>query len=236
MGHLVLAAALVGYLTVVTPWLGRHTYERLVRDRDRDPGALVRMFRLWIGDTWAITAVALAVVWLTPELDAARIGITLGTNASLVVAMLGGMALTVALVALAARLGRPLPTPSPGAFTALLPRTAAERRYALGLAVTAGVGEEIVYRGVLIGLGTHVLGLPVPVAAGLALAVFVLGHLYQGRTGMLVVTLGGLVFTFAYLYTGSLLLPIALHVLIDIRSLLFTRHDSSSSAPAPVRG
>ena len=60
------------------------------------------------------------------------------------------------------------------------------------LAVTAGVCEEIVFRGLLIAVGVHVLGLPLPVAAGLALALFAIGHLYQGPRGMIAVTLFGL--------------------------------------------
>lgn len=86
--------------------------------------------------------------------------------------------------------------------------------------MTAGVTEEIVYRGLLIAVGMGAFGLSENVAALAALAVFVAGHLYQGWRGMLAVTLIGFGLTALYLRTGSLLMPILLHALIDLRGLL----------------
>lgn len=241
MAYGVLAAALVGYLVVVTPSLGKRTYDRLVRDRDRDPGALVRLYRLWIGETWAVTAVALVVAWLTPGLDAARIGLRLDGGTSLIVGALAGLVLGMAISALAARKapGGGLPFwPSPRAtavaYAALLPRTSAERWHAVAMSVTAGVCEEIVYRGVLIALGTHLLGLPVPAAAALALAVFVIGHLYQGVRGMVMVAVAGISLTLLYLNTGSLLLPVLVHIAVDLRSLAFPPHGEPREAATTV--
>ncbi|ADG89970.1 CPBP family intramembrane glutamic endopeptidase [Thermobispora bispora] len=233
MVALVLAAALVGYLTVITPLLGKHTYDRLARTRDRDPDALGRTYRLWITETWAIAAVALITAHLA-GLGPEQIGLSLGSDPAYTAALLGGMVLAVAGVAVAQRRGLRLPAPAPGA-SALLPRTAKERRQAIALSITAGVCEELIFRGVLIGLGAHVLGLPLPVAAGLSLAVFVFGHLYQGWKSMLVVALLGLVLTFAYLRTGGLLLPIAMHILIDVRGLVLSPADGPREAAA-VRG
>ncbi len=88
------------------------------------------------------------------------------------------------------------------------------------MAVTAGVCEEIVYRGLLIAFGVGVLGLSTTAAAALALAVFVAGHFYQGWKGMVVVALLGFWLTTVYLSTGSLLLPILVHVMIDVRGLV----------------
>ena len=51
---------------------------------------------------------------------------------------------------------------------------------------------------------------------------FVAGHLYQGWRGMLPVTLAGFGPDHLYLRTGSLLMPILLHALIDLRGLVFT--------------
>lgn len=237
MAYGVLAAALVAYLAVVTPWLGRHTYDRLVRDRDRDPAALVRMFRLWIADTWAVTAVALAVVWLAPQLDAARVGLTLGADTSFLGGFLRGglfgLPIGVALlVAVRRRAGRAASEAAPAPpHAAMLPRTRAERWHAAAMSVTAGVGEEIVYRGVLIAIGTHLLGLPVAVAAVLALALFAVGHLYQGAVGMLAAAAVGGAFTMLYLGTGSLLLPIALHTVIDLCALLVRSRLAGTNVP-----
>ena len=53
---------------------------------------------------------------------------------------------------------------------------------------------------------------------------FGLAHWYQGRLGMLATGVLGAVLTQLYLTTGSLLLPMVLHVLIDLRLLLDRPH------------
>ena len=88
------------------------------------------------------------------------------------------------------------------------------------MAVTAGVCEEIVYRGFLIALGVGVLGLGTTPAALLALALFVAGHLYQGWRSMFLIALVGGALTRLYLTTGSLVLPIIVHALIDIMAMV----------------
>ncbi|MFI7042927.1 CPBP family intramembrane glutamic endopeptidase [Streptosporangium sandarakinum] len=240
MPSLVLAAALVVHLALVSPWFGKRSYERLERERDRDRGILVRMFTMWTTELWALAATALLIVGLSPEIDLAGVGLVLQADPATTAGMLVGAAIASAVAVLMAvrmnRAGRPVP--GQAAFRAMLPRTPAERRGALALSVSAGICEEIVYRGLLIALGTRVLGLPLPVAAGLALAVFVAGHLYQGWRGMAMVTLVGLGLTVLYLRTGNLLLPILLHAVADIRSLLLVpagKRDTLGSA-ATMRG
>ncbi|WP_433372835.1 CPBP family intramembrane glutamic endopeptidase [Streptosporangium sp. CA-115845] len=221
---LVLTVVLVGYLAAATPLLGKHTYDRLARTRDQDPMAYRRMVTVWSAELWMLAAVALLIVAVEPNLDAADIGLviteplddTLGTIVGFLVAAAVGLLVFKRLAA------KGKPVPGQQAFNHLLPRTTVERWYAAGLSVTAGVTEEIVYRGLLIAVGTGALGLSTEVAAFGALAVFVAGHLYQGRRGMLSVTLAGFGLTVLYLRTGSLLMPILLHALIDLRGLVFT--------------
>jgi membrane protease YdiL (CAAX protease family) len=110
----------------------------------------------------------------------------------------------------------------PGHATlAVLPRTAGERRLFTVVGVTAGVCEEWLYRGFFLavvaaaggGLPTWVLVLAAAVAFGLA-------HAYQGRAGIVGTGLLGGGMAAMYLQTGSLLLPVVLHALIDLRFLL----------------
>ncbi|ASU86401.1 hypothetical protein CDO52_23520 [Nocardiopsis gilva YIM 90087] len=125
------------------------------------------------------------------------------------------------------RSGPQLPaTPTPGAevIEALTPHTAAERRLAAALAVTAGVGEELLYRGLFIALGVS-FGLPVWAAAIISCVLFAIAHLYQGWWGLVGPGLVGVLFTVVYLGTGSLIIPILLHILIDVRGLLFPGGD-----------
>ncbi|MFF5212682.1 CPBP family intramembrane glutamic endopeptidase [Streptosporangium sp. NPDC000396] len=221
---LVLVVVLVGYLAVAAPLIGKRTYDRLARIRDQDPTAYRRMFMLWSGELWVLAAAALLIVAVEPSLDAASIGLvikeplsnTLGTIVGFLVAATAGVLVFRWLAA------KGKSVPGQQAVHHLLPRTAAERWYAAGLSVTAGVTEEIIYRGLLIAVGTGALGLSKELAAFGALAVFVVGHLYQGWRGMLAVALIGFGLTSLYLRSGSLLLPILLHALIDLRGLVFT--------------
>jgi uncharacterized protein len=53
-----------------------------------------------------------------------------------------------------------------------------------------------------------------------AAACFGLAHFYQGATGMIGTAFAGVLFTFLYVQSGSLLLPILMHILIDLRWVL----------------
>nr|WP_240942262.1 CPBP family intramembrane glutamic endopeptidase [Planosporangium thailandense] len=102
----------------------------------------------------------------------------------------------------------------------MLPRTRAERWHALAVAVGAGVSEELAFRGLLIATGVALFGVSPYVAAAALIVLFGVAHLYQGVGGMVGTALVGALLTGLYLASGSLLLPIVLHVVIDIRSLL----------------
>ncbi|MEO1553177.1 MAG: type II CAAX endopeptidase family protein [Pseudomonadota bacterium] len=95
-----------------------------------------------------------------------------------------------------------------------LPQTDAERRLFNLMGVSAGIAEEIVFRGYLI--WAFGLFMPVWAAALAALAVFTILHLYQGATQLpAIFTLGTLV-TVVFLLSGSIWPAIALHVFIDV--------------------
>lgn len=89
-----------------------------------------------------------------------------------------------------------------------------------GLCVTAGICEEWACRGFVLhyfaitpwrlGMGTAVI---------LSAAIFGLNHLYQGLSGMISAGVLGAILAVLYLVTGTLLLPMALHALIDLRAL-----------------
>ena len=102
----------------------------------------------------------------------------------------------------------------------ILPATAQQRRWWVLVSLTAGVCEEVLYRGYLTYYGTQVLGLG-PWAAALAAAgAFSLAHTYQGWKGVLQTFLLGMVFMGFYWLTGSLLLSMAMHFVIDVRIIL----------------
>lgn len=121
----------------------------------------------------------------------------------------------------------------------MLPTTARGRRGWAALSVTAGVTEEVTYRGLV--LLTLALLLPTAdprVVVVVAAVLFGLAHAYQGWTGMLATALAGAVLAGLYLATGSLVVPMVLHVLVDLRALTlaprFTRLRDPAGSVQPV--
>jgi membrane protease YdiL (CAAX protease family) len=109
-------------------------------------------------------------------------------------------------------------------FAFILPITQEERAWFALVSVTAGICEEVLYRGFLI---RYLSDGPWHAGLWIALAVasvsFGLGHGYQGLSGIIGTALLGAVMAVIFLASGSLWLPMALHAIIDLRLLLLLR-------------
>ena len=101
-----------------------------------------------------------------------------------------------------------------GDLVHFLPQTKRELHNFYVLSVTAGIVEEIVYRGFVIWYFSQYLPLWGAVAA--SSVAFGLGHSYQGAQGVVRISLVGLAFGTLYVVTGSIWLPIIAHALGDI--------------------
>jgi len=101
-----------------------------------------------------------------------------------------------------------------GGTETVLPHDAAELRWFLGVALTAGICEELLYRGYVFAVSAPFIGIYGAIAA--SAAIFGLGHAYQGWRGVALTAAIGLFLGAFYFLTGSLLWPILLHVLIDV--------------------
>jgi len=95
----------------------------------------------------------------------------------------------------------------------LLPASAPELANFRALSVTAGVCEEILFRGYLMAFLLPLGGGGVAVAASSLL--FGLGHGYQGVVGIVKSGVVGALMAGMYVLTGSLLAPILVHAMID---------------------
>jgi membrane protease YdiL (CAAX protease family) len=98
----------------------------------------------------------------------------------------------------------------------MLPHTREELIMFSLLSITAGICEEVLYRGYLIWYLSHWVGLIT--AAALSAVIFGLGHAYQGGRGMLQTGAVGAFLAAVYLVTGSLLAPIVIHAFMDLHS------------------
>ncbi|MGI8721338.1 MAG: CPBP family intramembrane glutamic endopeptidase [Geodermatophilaceae bacterium] len=221
-----LAALMVGgYLVLGEPFVGWVLHRRFESAVGVAPGARRWLYGRLLLLEWGLVAIVVAV-----SLVAARVGWTeLGVRWPDRVGVVTGVAVIVllAVTVLSVRALRTGVLREAGSDSAalrsvgsLLPRTDSERRLFAAVAATAGIGEEIVYRG----FGIAVLAALVPAlpwwglvaAAGLA---FGLAHAYQGAAGILATGLLGSVLAAVYLDTGSVLVPVLLHALIDLRFL-----------------
>ena len=121
-----------------------------------------------------------------------------------------------------------------GDVAQMLPRTDRELRASLWLSLTAGVVEEIVYRGFV--LWVFSLYMPLWVAVVVSSVLFGIGHIYQSLDGVVKTAVIGLVLGLLYVATGSLLFPILVHIVLDglqmvtVRQLFLTRSPSPDPA------
>jgi membrane protease YdiL (CAAX protease family) len=99
----------------------------------------------------------------------------------------------------------------------MIPTTGRAYRRAMVLSFTAGVTEEIIFRGYLIWALSVLMH---PWAAGaVSAALFVFLHRYQGLTGMVYVTMITGILTVLFLISGSLWPVIVLHIMIDVLAI-----------------
>lgn len=117
----------------------------------------------------------------------------------------------------------------------VLPQNLRERMWWIVLSITAGVCEECLFRSFLFWyLQSPPWHLGFAAAMVIACVLFALGHLYQGVLPAVGTGLLAFLFFVFFLATGSLLLPVVMHTLADLRVLLLIAHVRPRSAPATL--
>jgi membrane protease YdiL (CAAX protease family) len=111
----------------------------------------------------------------------------------------------------------------------LLPGTPREKAFYALLAIAAGIGEELVYRGTMFALCEHLTG-SAWAAAILAAASFAVGHAVQGAVTATLVGAVALAFQGLAAATGALYAGMSVHALFDLVVGLFARQLLGSAA------
>ena len=208
-------------LVVATPLLGIWDFRRLIRwieEGRRD--ARLKSYHWILAMEWGMT-LGLTAWWFASGRDLATLGLVPAFAGWRWVALALGLAGSLFMVW---QMFTALRDPAElakirakmGDLSALAPQTGAEHRAFNLVAVTAGICEEILYRGILLGALAPVLGLWQAVV--LSSIVFGMGHAYQGLAGILKTGLVGLVMALLTVFSGSLLAAIVLHAVIDLTS------------------
>jgi len=223
----ILAHFLFLWSVIGEPTWGVYLYRKLEREVAADPRARRRFYLLVIVDEWVWLPFVGFILWLHSASPAA-VGITMPAAAGLFgwifacAVTAAVLVQTVVSIALRERLARdPKTIASLRHILPMLPRTGDEQRWWIALSVTAGICEEILFRGFLFFYFQQIWGQPLWLALVGSSAVFGLAHIYQGLkhggiTGVLGLVMGGL-----YAATGSVLIPIVLHAIMDGRTLAF---------------
>jgi len=207
------------YLLVVSAVLSGVLGTRRLRapgaDRPRSRTYLFVVLRQW-GRT-----AACVLLWMWMRRPLADLGLSFALNTGTVGALLG-LGLVVAYMArqrqraLADVDGRDEIRERLEPMRVLLPHSRDEYRGFAVVAVTAGICEELLFRGYLTWYFAHVMPWW---AAMVAVAVaFGFGHAYQGARGVLTTALLGLFLGALYWLTGSLVVPMLVHALMDLHS------------------
>lgn len=187
---------------------------------------------------WAFLA-ALGTAWILLERQVADLGIVrpggpgFWIGAGVVLVMAGVLLHSYRAATQASTTEKARQADALGKLIRYVPQSAADLRRFVGVSVTAGIVEEIVYRGFVIWyLGQYMSPW---LAVGASSVVFGLGHSYQGASGALRCGLVGLAFGLCYVGTGSIWLPIIAHILLDILqgATIYRLFDSDHASPEP---
>lgn len=211
--HLVVFA-----FAILLPVYARYNYPRFKSAVESGVSdARSRQYRKTIVRQWALTFAAIAV-WFHAGRSAEELGLGVPAGPRFWIGLVAAAALAILwrrmfLAAVHDEAGRERLISQLNAVRPLLPSSVGELRYFTALSITAGICEELLFRGYLIWYLTAYVGLPA--ASVLSGVAFGLGHLYQGRPQALKIIFVGFVFVLFYVGTGTLWIPMALHALLD---------------------
>jgi membrane protease YdiL (CAAX protease family) len=207
-------------LFVVQPIQGAYAYKRYVaRIEAGEPPDVLRQYRITLYVEWLAFA-ALMIAWFALDRPLAMLGFVKPGGTGFSIGLLLLIVMTVYLVfawqkaSAATAEERAKFKASLGSLRYFMPHD--RRSYAsfVRLSVTAGIVEETLYRGFVFWYLAQLM--PSWAVVAVSALAFGAGHSYQGVSGMVRVTLVGVIFGGYYLLTGSIWLPIVAHAVLDI--------------------
>lgn len=205
-------------LGVVVPWRGRKRLQQLLAKPRVEPAERLSLYWSTIAFQWIAAVVVGWRAW-AHGLSAQQLGLVMPQRLWLVLITVFGAVLIVTLQWLnLRRMGRstsPQRRPLQALAERILPRSTKELVPFLGLAITAGLCEEFLYRGFAMAVIRRT-GLPVGIVILLSSVLFGLAHLYQGRAGFVSTMVLGLLFGISRSALGSLLPVVIWHAGVDI--------------------
>lgn len=212
-------------LLVLVPLWGRLSWPAVLRRLAEDaPGVRQRLYLRGMLGQWGLCAlvvvtwlwqgrslVGLGLAWTTPAWGARGWALAVGLAAALAGLMAAQLAVLAGREEDHAAVREQLEAEVP-----FLPREPPEDRCFAALALTAGLCEELLYRGFCLAWAAVYIGSwPAVCFVGLF---FGLAHSYQGPSGVLKTTLAGWIAGGLYVVGGTLWIPVVLHAFVDLHA------------------
>lgn len=225
-------------LVVAIPLLGMWQHQRLVRWLAQgQENARLRHYRFILISEWVLT-VPLLIWWFAAGRTAEPLSLIPTTSGwQWILVGLALLAATYLIAQAKVVVTRPEELAKVrekiGNLADMAPRSDPESRTFNALSVTAGVCEEILYRGLLLAVIASASGLWV--AAIASSLFFGLGHSYQGAGGIVKTTLVGGVMAAITLLSGSIYPAMILHAVVDVTSGRMMRAALREGTDAPTR-
>lgn len=212
-------AVIVIFFGVAVPLLGRYRIRRLLAAPETTKRDRLRLYASTITFQWIAVAV---IVWRAGihGISMADLGLQVGNPALTVVVSicLTGFVLANQLVALKRLSMRPQEAHGRLQQVAvrIFPRDDSERLVYVALVTTVALCEEFIFRGFFQRIFENWTGGMVVAGIVCSAVLFAVSHLYQGRRGVIVTCVVGLIFSAIRSWTGSLV-PCALaHFCADL--------------------
>jgi membrane protease YdiL (CAAX protease family) len=182
-------------------------------------GARLRAYRRTVFGQWGF-ALAAVFIWMRAGRSWSELGVMPRGFAGLI----GSTVIVALMAALTVQqmraIGRITPErrealrPKLDYVEYLLPHSRRELAWFTALSITAGVCEELLYRGFLLWVLKAYVA--IALAAVIGVALFGVLHLYQGRQGAIKAAAAGAVMTLIYLATHWLVPAMVVHALVDL--------------------
>jgi membrane protease YdiL (CAAX protease family) len=224
-------------LGALLPWRGRARMKKLLAMPHVSSMERLVLYASTIAFQWLAVAVVGWRVWVHGY-TAPQLGLLFDDKTKLLIAGLVGAAVIGSLQWLNLRRVGRIPVESRGPLQAIaeriLPQSAVELLPYSALCITAGLCEEFLYRGFAMAALVHA-GLTSWLVVLVSSLLFGLAHSYQGRGGIVMTFVVGLVLGASRLSYNSLVPAIFWHSAVDIVAGLAGRRYLGRSGPNPLR-
>jgi uncharacterized protein len=205
-------------LGLVLPWRGRARMKKLLALPQVSKMERLTLYASTIAFQWLAVAVVAWRAW-AHGFTASQLGLTIHDRTRILVASIAGAATIAALQWLNLRRVGRIPAGARGPIQAIaeriLPQSTVELLPYFALAITAGLCEEFLYRGFAMAVLEQV-GLQTWAVVLLSSALFGLAHSYQGRGGIVMTMLIGIILALGRITFDSLIPAIFWHSAVDV--------------------